>query len=362
MKRRLIIPLAIVLAVVAAGVLLSRQLRGTSAGGETPKKAPLVRTTPAEQGTVERILRLTGTAEAQRRAQLASPAEGPVTDLRVREGDPVRGGEPLVSIGRKSAVDARTVSLQEELSEAEENLRRIESLVRSDAVPGERLDEAKTRRERARAALVAAEESARDYTVAAPWNGVVARAHVRNGDFVTPRTTLLELYDPTSLVVVAAVPEKDAISVRPGMALRITLDAYPGAGFTGRIARVHPYLVERTRTRTIEVEIWEAVDLLPGMFARLEIPLAAARGATIVPIEALVPGPADAYFVFVVGDGKATRRAVETGIEQDGRVQITSGVAPGESVAIAGHERLRDGATVRLSGAAGRPQGEGSRK
>jgi len=358
MKRNLVAIFIIGVAVLGVGGLLTRRLVGSAPVAEAQKKATLVKVFTVESGTIARTLQLTGSVEPQRHAQLASPAEGPIANLRVREGDRVRAGEPLVSIGRKDAVDARIVSLREELSEVEENLRRIDRLVESGAVPGERLDEARTRRERARAALVAAEEAARDYTIRAPWDGVVSRAHVRDGDFVTPRSTLLELYDPIGLVIIAAVPERDAAAVRTGMSVTATLDAHPGASFVARILRVHPYLEERTRTRTIEVEITDAVDLLPGMFARLRVPLETASAATIVPIEALVVSPAGGRVVFAVQEGKAVRRPVETGIEDGGRVQILTGIEPGEKVIIAGHERVRDGVAVRVAGASGPKGGE----
>jgi RND family efflux transporter MFP subunit len=116
----------------------------------------------------------------------------------------------------------------------------------------------------------------------------------------------------------------------------------------GRIERVYPYLDSRLRTRTMEITLEKPIDLLPGMFARLNVLLKNIEDAVIVPLEALVTTP-KGQVVFVVEDGKAIARAVKTGIEADNRIQLVSGVQPGDKVIIAGNEKLKDGVEVSLA-------------
>jgi len=86
------------------------------------------------------------------------------------------------------------------------------------------------------------------------------------------------------------------------------------------------------------------------MFARLRVLLETAEEAVVVPLEAVVTTPGGKA-VYVVEDGKAVRRRVQTGIEDGNRIQIVAGVRPGDQVIVAGNENLRDGAAVSLSGA-----------
>jgi membrane fusion protein (multidrug efflux system) len=269
-------------------------------------------------------------------------------EIRVREGDIVKHGDALLAIGRKKGADALIVSLQEELKKEEDNLRRVRQLVEFEALPGEQLDQARSVCENVRAQLVKAEETLRDYVISAPWNGVASRLLVKEGEFVAPRAPLLEMYDPASLVILAAVPEKHATKVTTELRVDVRLDAYPGEIMEGRIERIYPYLDPRLRTRTIEISLDKSIDLLPGMFARLKVRMQKIDDAVVVPVGALIERP-KGRIVFVVEDGKAVARSVETGIEEDNVIQIVSGVQPGDKIIIAGHEKLKNGTAVSLA-------------
>ncbi len=321
---------------------------------ETPqparqKQPPRVGVVTASKTNISKTLELTGSIEPYRVAKLGSPAEGPVVGVRVREGDSVKAGEPLVSIGRKKGVHALIFALREELKKEQDNLTRTRQLVESEALPGEELDQAKAAYEKVRAQLAQAEETASDYMITAPWAGVVFRVNVRDGEFVAPRAVLLEMYDPASLVVRAAVPEKYAAEVAPGMRVEVNLDAYPKDVVRGRIERVYPYLDPRLRTRTVEIILVEDLNLLPGMFARLHFILQDLGDVITLPAEALVDKP-NGRVVFVVEEGKAVARAVETGIESGNLVQIAAGIQVGDKVVISGNEKLKDGAEVQIGG------------
>jgi membrane fusion protein (multidrug efflux system) len=352
MNKQTVLIILIIGVLAVAGIFF---IRGVSPSGESEanpsnnqKKPPRVRAIAATEAAISSGLELTGSVAPYRVARLASPAEGPVADIRVREADRVKAGDSLLFIGRKKGADALITSLREELKKEEDNLSRTRQLVESEALPGEQLDQARSAFEKVHAQLVRAEETARDYAIYAPWEGVVSRVNVKEGEFVAPRAVLLEIFDPASLVILAAVPEKHAAEVTAGMRVNVRLDAYPGDVMQGRIERVYPYLDSRLRTRTMEITLEKPIDLLPGMFARLNVLLKNIDDAVIVPLEALVTTPKGPV-VFVVEDGNAIARAVKTGIEADNRIQLVSGVQPGDKVIIAGNEKLKSGVEVSLA-------------
>lgn len=314
------------------------------------KKPPLVTAASVQSGAITQTLQLNGAIEPIRLARLASPAEGPVINLRVREGDGVKAGEILLTIGRKTGVDALIASLKEELKKEEENLNRTRQLVKSTALPGEQLDIAKASFERVKAQLVRAKETEQDYEVAAPFSGMVSRMLVNEGDFVAPRAGLVEIYEPDTLVLRSTVQERYAARLKKEMQAEIGLDAYPDRRFTGKVTRLYPYLDGRLRTRTIEIRINEPVDLLPGMFGRIRLTIASIPDALTIPVPALRVKQKGQAAVFVFKEGKAVERKVTTGIEEKGRIQILSGLIPGDQVLVAGHEKLKNGAEIRLSG------------
>jgi len=331
---------------------------GPARGQEKPKEGdkplPLVVVQPVQVGPLARTIDLTGTVTPVRQARLASPGEGPIQNCRVREGDQVKRGQRLVTIGRSGAAAAQVTAAAESVKEQEAELNRTKILVQSGAVPASQMDSARAKYEAARALLTKARESAGDYSVEAPWDGVVSKVLVKDGDFVAPRTPLVEMYDPGSLVIRLAVPETQATEVFKGTPATVQLDAYPGKGFEGKVSLVYPDLDTRMRTRTAEVKLLTPVALIPGMFARLKLTLQTQAEALTAPGDAVLVLPNGDKVAFVYKDGKVQRRVVQTGLEAGGRVQIIAGIQPGEAVVVSGNEKLKDGMAVKVQGGAGK--------
>lgn len=297
-----------------------------------------------------RLLTVTGTVEATTVAGLASQAEGPVLDCHIREGERVRAGQELLRIGRQRSADAARSSAQEELHRQEQEFRRISTLVAEKAIAGDQLDGARAALERARAALAQADQAAGDYSIRAPWAGVVSKVLVADGNYVAPRTPLVELYDPTSLVLRFAVPEDHAFALAAGGRVQAAFDALPDRTFSLQIIRAYGEIDRGLRTRSFEAALPRDATFAPGMFARIRAVLEEQPEALTVPVEAVLGGGTEP-FVFLVAGDKAVRRPVETGFEQDGRVWIRSGLSAGDRVIVGGIERVKDGAAVRLQSA-----------
>ena len=321
------------------------------------KPTPVVQAVQATKGTISNELELTGSIIATRIAKMGSPAEGPVIDCEIREGDSVKKGQVLLKIGRRKAADAQVEAARESLSREKEELRRIEQLVDSGAIAAEELDMARLRVSRANAELSKALESAGDYEIEAPWDGFVSKVYVTDGYYVTPREMLVEIYDPCSLVICAAVPEKYAAEIATDIKVNVKLDAYPNDVFTGRVERIYSHLDPRLRTRTIEIILEETVNLVPGMFARLKVVLETVDDAVIVPVDSLVSTP-KGHAIFVVKDGTAVKCSIETGLEEGNCIQILSGVNIGDTIIVAGNEKLKDGTVVSISGEEGLVKGK----
>jgi len=338
-------------ALITIIVIIIRTIFSGGAASEdasSNKKLIQVKAVEASIESISDVLELTGSVEPQRIARLASPAEGPVMNLCVREGDRVRTGEVLLSIGRREGIEAQVTSYREAVKKEEDNLSRTRQLVESQALPGEELDQASAAYENAKAQLAKAMEAAQDYSLTAPWDGIISKVNVRDGDYVIPRTPLVEVYDPANLVVQAAVPERYATQIHNNLPLTLLLDAFPDSVFHARIVRIYPFLEIRMRTRTIEAEISTKVSILPGMFARLKLPLNVEDSAVVVPSQSVLVLPSGDRVVFVVNADTVSRQIVELGIELENRVQVLSGVAAGELVVVAGNEKLKPGAEVRL--------------
>ncbi|MFO8071499.1 MAG: efflux RND transporter periplasmic adaptor subunit [Polyangia bacterium] len=329
---------------------------------EKQKPQPSVKTAPVEARSLTERLELTGSITPTQIARMASPVDGPIIACPVREGDRVRPGQLLVRLGRTKGDDAVAASAKAELDREELELGRIEKLVKTGALPGEELEKARVKVSAAQARLARAMEKLGDYRLSAPWAGVVSRVNVAVGDFVSARETLVELFDPASLVLRFAVPEDAAARVQSGAVITVTLDAHSGRSFSARVTRIYPDIDSRTHTRTIEATIEDDVVLAPGMFARLQLILASIPEALTVPVEAVIRRDGKPIVFVIQGDTTVDQRPVEIGLEDDGHVQILAGVAKGEEVAVAGHNRLRDGKQVRVAKGQGSEGGKKKQK
>jgi membrane fusion protein, copper/silver efflux system len=174
-------------------------------------------------------------------------------------------------------------------------------------------------------------------TIRSPVAGYVVALNVVQGDRVDPDRELFEVADLSRVWAIADVYERDLARVKPGLAAALTLDAYPGKRFDGRIEYVYPRLEPETRTLPVRVAFANAQgSLKPGLFGTVEIRLPAKKGVT-VPAEAVID-TGDRRYVFIeASPGHFDPRVVTTGERSGERVEILDGVAVGERVASSGN-------------------------
>jgi RND family efflux transporter MFP subunit len=139
----------------------------------------------------------------------------------------------------------------------------------------------------------------------------------------------------------------------------VALDALAGRTLTGRIRRVFPAADTVTRLVPVEVALTgtAAREAMPGFLARVIFRLDPRTGVLMVPAGAVVEDAGGAA-VFVVRDGRASRRRVERGGTFEGRIEIVDGLVAGDTVVVAGATTLRDGAAVRIVEPATLPAGD----
>jgi len=174
-------------------------------------------------------------------------------------------------------------------------------------------------------------------TIRSPVAGYVVSLNVVQGDRVDPDRELFEVADLSRVWAIADVYERDLARVKPGLAAALTLDAYPGERFDGRIEYVYPRLESETRTLPVRVAFANAQGALkPGLFGNVEIRLPAKSGVT-VPSEAVID-TGDRRYVFVeTAPGHFDPRVVTTGERSGERVEVLDGIAAGERVASSGN-------------------------
>lgn len=234
---------------------------------------------------------------------------------------------------------------QSAYNEAEQHLNALNSVTQAQTIKtaDAQLTAAKGQSEAAQAQL--------SYTtIESPIEGVIADRPLYAGEIASAGTPLLTVMDASSVIARAPVPQEQAAVVKVGNEAQA---AVPGVDepVKGRVTVVSPALDPSSTTEQIWVQIPNPDGALkPGTSVRVTIVARTIPDAIVVPQAALVTDSSGAKSVMVVGsDHKAHTRAVEIGITQDGKVQITKGLQPGETVVTTGAFGLDDGTQVQVA-------------
>ena len=195
--------------------------------------------------------------------------------------------------------------------------------------------------------LAAAEVRLADLTLRAPANGTVIARSVEEGDTVQPGRTLLVLSRPGRTEIVAPVDEKNLALLAAGQPALVSADAYPGRTFAARLATLVPAVTAASGTVTARFAVPEPPDyLLPEMTVSVEVEVARRPGALALPLEAVRDLAGEPWVLALRGD-RARRVPVGVGARGASRVEILSGLAPGDRVIPPSAGGVGDGDRVR---------------
>ncbi len=290
-------------------------------------------------------VRATGRIEAVQAVELRSDQDGRVTSIRFHEGQLVGRGTPLVTI------DDAMLRAQAERADADrdlsrQQLERVRRLREQNAATPADLERAEAAARSATAALAVLQLQIARSVVRAPFAGVVGQRFVSLGDYVTTTTPLLTLQTVDPQRAVIEVPERHAASLKLGQTVDFTVAAQPSRTFAARVDFIDPVVQQANRTIMVKGLARNPGGVLkPGMFIEARLATATRANAVVVSEDAVQP-QRTANIVWVVANGKASRRVVQLGARSQGLVEIVSGVSPGELVVVGGLERMNEGMPV----------------
>jgi HlyD family secretion protein len=329
-----------------------------------------------------------GTVQSRRRSEISPGIAGLVAEIPARKGTRVKRGEVLlrlddrehqaqVQLALRALEAARALADQTRLEAeyAQRQWKRTQDLARDRVVSETALELDRTRALTTQAAVAAAEarsheaeaglEAARatlaKTVIAAPFDGVVLDVTTEVGEWISPSPPgvpippVMDLIDPESLYLSAPIDEADVARIRVGLPVRITLDAFRGREFKGKLSYASSFVEtrqEQNRTLLVEGEFDEAslpANLLPGLSADLEVILDVREQVLRIPTYALL----DNDRVLVVQDGRLVERKVATGLHNWSFTEIRSGLSAGELVVVSlDRPEVRTGARVVVAGEA----------
>jgi len=204
----------------------------------------------------------------------------------------------------------------------------------------------------AEVALNMAEQNLEDSVIAAPFPGVVLQRFKNEGEFITaiPDTPILYIADIHKVNIEVGIPEGKIQDLCLGQSAEIKVDGYPDELFQGKVSLIRPLIDSATRTFTVKLEVPNPDHRLkPGMYARVKITLLEKKGVPIISRDTILNKDGMSY-VMLVNNSKAREQAIKTGLAQGNRVEVIEGVSPGDLVIVSGHQGLKSGMPVKITG------------
>ena len=318
-----------------------------------PEGSPLrsrLRVERIEPRSIRRSLDAPAEVEADpaRLARVTAPLPGRIVKLYVRFGDSVQKGQPLLDIDSPDLVAAQTDYLRagSALAQSQRTLSRQQDLKQAGIGAAREVEQAQTDRDLAhseleratlRLKLLGIDPGAlgRPLVVRAPLSGRIVEYKVAPGEYRNDLADpLMTIADLSQVWVTASVQEKDIRRVSPGEDAQVTLGAYPGDAWPGKVLFVGDLLRSETRTIPVRVALENADRRLrPGMFGSVRFTESAAAELVVPPAAIVLLG--DASYVFVeVGPSLYERRRVTTGAVVGGLSLIAQGLHAGERIVV----------------------------
>lgn len=295
---------------------------------------------------LEHKIEVTGSVMANESVELKTETSGRVVKLLFEEGERVQKGNLLAKINdRDLQAQLRKLNLQDSLLSREENRKR--QLLEIKAISTEEYEQIQTQLETVRADqdVVATEIDRTD--VRAPFSGIVGLRYVSEGAYVDPSMVIATMQQVDPIKIEFAVPEKYRTYLKDGTQVKFTVTGVDST-FKATVYAVEARIDPVTRSVTARARCSNPDGVLfPGAFASLELILENIEDALLVPAEAVLP-ELTGQTVFIIKNGKAESVDVKTGIRTERRTQLTSGVQPGDTLAVTGLLQLRDGSDVNI--------------
>ena len=335
----------------ASGVSAAPQVAASGPGGGRP---PAVEVARVEAARLTDDTQAVGSLRSRRGVVLKPEVSGRITRLNFTDGQRVRKGQLLVQFDDQLP-RAQIQQSMAELSIAQANQKRNLELVAQNFISQRSLDESAANLQVAQAKLALSKATAERLKIVAPFDAIAGIRLVNVGDYLKDGADIVNIEDIDAIFVDFRLPERFQSKVKRGQTAMLDIDALPGRKYSAKIQAIDPLIDANGRSVGIRGCIDNRqLQLRPGMFARVNAVFGVRENALVVPEEAIVPQGGKQFVIKLLpGDAPQNRISqrveVKLGLRSPGKVEVLDGLELGDTVVVAGQQRLqRDGMTVNV--------------
>jgi multidrug efflux system membrane fusion protein len=311
----------------------------------------------AKSEVIPNLLTAVGDLAAVHQVNVTTDVSGRITEILFTPGAIVKAGTPLVQLF-DGPEQGDLANFKAQATVAQLSLDRAKQLAARQFGPQATVDQAQAAFDQAQAGIAKTEAIISQKLVRAPFDGELGVRKVEVGQYLTAGSQIVSLTDLSMLYANFTVTEKDSAQLKVGQTVRLTVDAFPGRTFEGKITTIEPQIATDTRNIRVQATLPNPDRILkPGMFATTTVVLPDKPPVITVP-ETSVDYTLYGDSVYLItekkeDDGKtsltAVRTFVQAGIRVNGRAEILKGLKPGDRVVAVGQLKLQSGAPVTIS-------------
>lgn len=371
MLRRLILMVIIfILFVVALGSWKFWSVKQQIAAFQAPKPPVQVAAQKAQLEFWQGRLPAIGTLTAHLGIELTAETSGTVTEVLFKSGQQVTAGQKLL-VMRSDAEQASLTTAEAQAALAQLDFKRQQSLLQRKNISQAEFDRASSSLKQAQAKVEELRALLNKKTITAPFAGRIGITNTDPGDYLSPGAAVATLQDLSNLYVDFTLAERHYHHLAVGEKIELKVAAFENKRVTGEITAINPQVDVSSRTIKVRARVNNSDEqLLPGMFAELDVLLPDAQERVTIPETAVnftLYGNS-VYVITPIEDGhtvnpdpavaednsdtmslQVERRFVTTGERRDGKVVVMEGLEAGEQVVIAGQLKLDNGSAVAIN-------------
>lgn len=289
-----------------------------------------------------------GSLSAVRVVTISAEADGKIAGIHFKSGQEVDQGMPILELDN-AQVEADYQSAVTNMKLARTKYERSKLLL-NQAISQQELATLKADMESKEAAVKSKLASLNQKIITAPFSGVLGVFRVQVGAYVKAGDPLVTLINTSQLRAEYQLPESFLPKLKIGQLVAITSSTYPKDVFYGTVSFISPTINPDTRSISIRALVPNDRKLLsPGMFVHVRHQISIAKSTVVIPEEA-VQADVKGYYVYKVIGGKVGQIYIRIGTRLDDQVQVLSGLKVGDTVVVAGQQKLDDGSVVRVVG------------
>ena len=320
---------------------------GPGGPGGRPARVIAVEGYIAEAHVALKAFTAMATLEPMNHVSLTAAMSGRLTNLYAKDGAQVQKGTLLAKID-DSELQAQLKQAESNQQLAQQKFDRVKTLFEKDGATKADMESAEASLKSAEASVELIKAQIAKTEVRAPFAGKLGFVDVSVGAWLTTGTPIVSISEVKKLKAKFALPQRYASTLKVGDAVELR-DEERGVTVNGKVKALEAALSESSRTRQILVEVDNAKgDLLAGSYTKVSAAMQSGFAKSIpVPAEALTLDKDGAY-VYIVNDGKAKIKHVETGLRTPIAVDVVNGLDEGDTGITSGLISLREGAAVRI--------------